>query len=189
MTAYNSIILASGSPRRKQLLAEAGIVFSVQTKPTDESYPETMDVYQVPEFLAGKKALAFKSDLSADQIIIAADTVVIHEKRILGKPSSNEEAFQMLKSLSGRSHEVVTGVCLLSRTREERFSDLTTVFFKSLSEEQINHYISHYHPYDKAGGYGIQDWIGLIGVEKISGSYFNVMGLPVHLVYEKLQRP
>lgn len=188
MIKPDTIILASGSPRRQQLLKEAGIFFTVRTKPTDESFPEDMSVYQVPEFLARKKAFAFLDELSSDQLIIAADTVVVHRNEILGKPSSPEEAFSMLKRLSGQSHEVITGVCLLSKICEEHFSDRTTVCFRPLSDKQINYYLAGYNPYDKAGSYGIQDWIGLIGVEKISGSYFNVMGLPVHLIYEKLRK-
>jgi len=184
----DTIILASGSPRRKQLLTEAGIFFTVRTKPTDESFPEDMNVYQVAEFLARKKAAAFLDELACDQLIIAADTVVIHNNEILGKPSSPEEAFHMLKRLSGQTHEVITGVCLLGKNHEEHFSDRTTVSFRILSDKQINYYLSGYNPYDKAGSYGIQEWIGLIGVEKITGSYFNVMGLPVHLIYESLRK-
>jgi septum formation protein len=180
------LILASNSPRRKQILEEAGISFRVQTKDIPEIYPESLDCIEVPSYLAALKAKAF-SDLN-DQTIITADTIVLLDGKILGKPSGRDDAFAMLRSLSGKKHEVITGVCILNKNTELIFSDTTDVYFKSLSDEQINYYLDHFKPYDKAGAYGIQEWIGMVGVEKISGSYFNVMGLPIHKVYAELKK-
>jgi septum formation protein len=182
-----SIILASGSPRRKQILSEAGIIFEVKTKPTPENYPSSLPVNQIAQYLAELKALAFADEIQ-DKTIIAADTIVVLNDNVLGKPSNFDEAYTMLKMLSGKEHEVITGVCILSTDKKEVFSDSTKVIFRELAEDEILHYINEYKPFDKAGGYGIQEWIGQIGIEKISGSYYNVMGLPIHLLYQKLQR-
>ena len=179
------LILASNSPRRKQLMHDMGLEFIVRTKNTDESFPDDMPFYEVPVYLAEKKAQAFKDEIK-NEILIAADTVVIIENNILNKPADHKEAFEMLKMLSGNKHEVITGVCLLSSDKKVLFSDLTEVYFKQLSDEEINFYIEKFKPFDKAGSYGAQEWMGMIGVEKIIGSYFNVMGLPVQKVYEEL---
>jgi MAF protein len=181
-----SIILASGSPRRQQLLRETGLDFMIRTKDTPEDFPMDMRPEKVAAFLAEKKALAFQEDLN-DEIVITADTVVIVDGQILGKPVDAQEAEKMLQMLSGRKHEVITGVCILSKEKKIVFDDTTKVHFKKLKEQDILYYINTYHPFDKAGAYGIQEWIGLTGIEKIEGSYFTVMGLPVHKVYEHLQ--
>ncbi|QHT67248.1 septum formation protein Maf [Rhodocytophaga rosea] len=186
MNLAHQLVLASNSPRRQQLLISAGFVFSVQTKNVPEDFPSAMPVADVPVYLARKKALAFKEEIK-DELIIAADTVVIIDGQILNKPADEQEATQMLSQLSGRMHEVITGVCLFSRDKTFTFSDRTEVYFKSLSAEEIKFYVTYYRPFDKAGAYGAQEWMGMIGVEKIVGSYFNVMGLPVHLVYQYLQ--
>ena len=181
------LVLASNSPRRQQLLMGAGMVFSVKTKNVPEDFPADMPVEDVPVYLAKKKALAFAGELT-NEVIIAADTVVIINGQILNKPEDEKEAIEMLTLLSGRKHEVITGVCLFSNTRTFTFSDLTEVYFKGLSEEEIRFYVENYRPFDKAGAYGAQEWMGMVAIEKIVGSYFNVMGLPVHLVYKHLQQ-
>ncbi|MDW8296666.1 MAG: Maf-like protein [Raineya sp.] len=181
------IILASGSPRRRQLLAGLEVEFEVKTKDVSEDFPAEMPAAEVPLFLARKKAEAFSSDLKANQLIIAADTIVCIEGKILNKPSNFQEAQKMLETLSGKMHEVITGVCLMSLQKMELFSDITKVFFRPLSQAEIQYYVEHYKPYDKAGSYGAQEWLGMVAIEHIEGSYFNVMGLPVHLLYEKMK--
>ena len=181
------VILASKSPRRKELLAGLNIEFETRPKEVHESYSVDIDVHHVAEFLADKKAKAFQSELKENEIIITSDTVVICDGEILEKPKSESEAFDMLSKLSGKSHEVITGVCLMTLDKKELFSEITKVWFKELSIDEINYYIKKNEPYDKAGSYGIQEWIGYIGIEKIEGTYFNVMGLPVNLLYSKLQ--
>lgn len=180
------LILASNSPRRQQLMREAGFAFAVRSKNVAEDFPAEMPLSQVPEFLAEKKAEAFRDEIT-DEIVVAADTVVIVDRQILNKPQHEAEAFAMLRQLSGRMHEVVTGVCLVSASKKILFSDRTEVYFKQLSDEEIRFYIRQYKPFDKAGAYGAQEWLGMVAVEKITGSYFNVMGLPVHKVYEALR--
>jgi septum formation protein len=187
MNLHYPLVLASNSPRRQQLLMGAGMVFSVKTKNVPEDFPADMSVKEVPVYLARKKALAFEQELK-DEIIVAADTVVIINGRILNKPENEQEAFDMLSLLSGCKHEVVTGVCLFSRKKTVAFSDLTEVYFRELTEQEITFYVHNYRPFDKAGAYGAQEWMGMIAIEKITGSYFNVMGLPVHLVYEHLKQ-
>ena len=182
------IILASKSPRRKELLAGLDIEFETRTKDVDESYSDALLTHQVAEFLADKKAKAFQSELQSNEIVITSDTVVICDGEILEKPKSKIQAFDMLSKLSGKSHEVVTGVCLMSLDKKELFSGTTKVWFKELSCDEMNYYIKKYEPFDKAGSYGIQEWIGYVGIEKIEGTYFNVMGLPVNLVYDKLKK-
>ncbi|MDO1451035.1 Maf family nucleotide pyrophosphatase [Rhodocytophaga aerolata] len=181
------LVLASSSPRRQQLLMGAGLVFSVKTKNVPEDFPEDMPVKDVPVYLAKRKAMSFAAELT-DEIILAADTVVIINGRILNKPQNEQEAVEMLSLLSGKKHEVVTGVCLFSQTKTHTFSDLTEVYFRNLSAAEITFYVENYRPFDKAGAYGAQEWMGMIAIEKIIGSYFNVMGLPVHLVYEYLKQ-
>jgi len=178
-------ILASQSPRRQQLLAEMGISFSVQQADIDETPPADINVYEVPQLLAQKKAEKIAST-QQDAIIIAADTVVIIGHIILNKPKDKEDAKKMLQLLSGSMHEVVTGVCVHKKDAINIFSVITKVYFKPLSETVIDFYIDTYKPFDKAGAYGIQDWIGIIGIEKIEGDYYNVMGLPTAKLYDYL---
>ncbi|WP_101358887.1 Maf family nucleotide pyrophosphatase [Raineya orbicola] len=181
------IILASASPRRRQLLAGLDIEFEVKTKEVSEDFSDEMPANQVPLYLAQKKAESFEAELQKNQLIIAADTIVSIEGKILNKPNSLQEARTMLEMLSGKMHKVITGVCLLSRQKKELFADITQVYFRSLSNAEIDYYVEHYKPFDKAGSYGAQEWLGMIAIERIEGSYFNVMGLPVHLLYEKLK--
>ncbi len=181
------IVLASASPRRKQLLQELGIRFRVQPKEVEEHFDEQLSPVQVAEFLSELKAHAFlKEELDDRTVVITADTVVTVDGIILGKPEDYAEAKSMLQQLSGRSHQVITGVTLRSATKTRTFSVTTTVFFKKLSETEIDYYITTFKPFDKAGAYGIQEWIGHAAVERIEGSYFNVMGLPSHRLYEEL---
>jgi septum formation protein len=181
------IILASKSPRRQQLLHDLGIPFKTVTKDVDESYPVHLQREEVALHLALKKADAFQEILNHERvIIITADTIVCVGKEIIGKPGNYNEAVKILKNLSGKMHEVFTGVCISSKEKKILFSARSEVYFKPLSDDEIHFYIDHYKPYDKAGAYGVQDWIGLVGIEKINGSYHNVMGLPVKEVYEHL---
>lgn len=182
----DKIILASQSPRRKQLLAQAGYEFDVIIADVDETNPPGMPGGQVPAFLAQKKAAAIESH-AHNAVIIAADTVVLLGDEILGKPADAANAKAMLQKLSGRMHKVVTGVCLQKGRKQDVFSVVTEVYFRPLSEQQIDHYIANYQPFDKAGSYAIQEWIGLIGIEKINGDYYNVMGLPIGTVVERLR--
>ena len=182
---YN-IILASNSPRRKQLLQELGIAYTIFTKPVDEHYPADMPAEEVAEYLARKKGNAYLPDIHPGDIVITADTTVVIHGLILNKPDDAADARRMLRLLSGREHQVITGVCLTTSAGQQSFSDTTKVVFKVLSDQEINDYIEHYQPYDKAGSYAIQERIGMIGIEKIEGSYFNVVGLPVRLLYEHL---
>ena len=185
---YN-IILASNSPRRKELLAGLGIDYKVRVADdVDESFTkDELSPDEVPLYLASKKAQANCAIMEDNDLIMTADTVVISDKEVLGKPSDKEEATKMLLKLSGRTHHVVTGVCLTSKDQQLRFKVSTDVTFKKLTPEEIDYYINTYHPYDKAGAYGIQEWIGYIGVTELSGSYFNVMGLPIQRIYMELQ--
>lgn len=181
------IILASNSPRRKELLAGLGLPFEVRVlNGIDESFPSSLPVSDVALYIAGKKADAYRVNMSSNELIITADTIVIVGDEILGKPHDEADAVRMLREISGRTHQVTTGVCLIAEGWERRFSVTTDVTFKTLSDEEIHYYIDHYHPYDKAGAYGIQEWIGYIGVTGLNGSYYNVMGLPVQRIYEAL---
>lgn len=180
------IVLGSKSPRRQELLAGIGIEFTIRTKDTDESYPADLNPLDVPIYIAKNKANALIEDLTEDEIIICADTVVIVDNLILGKPNDEKEAIEMLQRLSGKTHSVTTGVVIASNIKTNAFSSTTEVTFKDLSTEEIEHYVSNYKPFDKAGSYGIQEWIGFIGVTSIKGSYFNVVGLPIHEVYKEL---
>jgi septum formation protein len=180
------LILASKSPRRQELLQQAGFSFKVRTRETNESFPAELPAEKVARYLAEKKAAAFKEELD-EEILLTADTTVLVDSQILNKPASREEAQDMLQMLSGLSHKVVSGVCLLHKGEMHSFDDITEVCFRKISEEEINFYIDTYQPYDKAGGYGIQEWIGLVAIEKIVGSYYTVMGLPVHEVYRQLK--
>lgn len=186
LTLKRPLILASSSPRRQYLMKEAGFEFTVEKPEVDEVFPSVMPVDQVARYLASKKAEYFRPNIH-EEIIVTADTVVIIFDRILNKPRDKKEAFEMLSLLSGRTHLVMTGVCIVSKEKEESFDDTTEVTFQSLTKEEIEFYVDQYKPYDKAGGYGAQDWIGMVAIKKISGSYFNVMGLPIHKVYEHLK--
>ncbi|MCK5704928.1 MAG: septum formation protein Maf [Cyclobacteriaceae bacterium] len=179
------IILASKSPRRQFILTEAGIDFTVKAVHVLENYAEGIPTDEVAQHLAEKKAKQFPY-LRENEIVLAADTTVIIGNSILGKPSDREEAARMLSSLSGKAHHVTTGVCIKDRRQISSFSDTTLVYFKTLTDKEIDYYIKNFEPFDKAGGYGIQEWIGMIGVTKIEGSYFTVMGLPIHKVYDAL---
>jgi len=179
------IILASRSPRRQMILTEAGIDFIVKPVDVLESYRNNIPIDEVARYIAEKKTKQFPY-LREDEIVMAADTTVIINETILGKPTNAEEAEQMLSSLSGRTHHVTTGVCIKDRHQMISFSDTTMVEFKVLTDKEIDYYIKNFEPFDKAGAYGIQEWIGMIGVTRIEGSYFTVMGLPIHKVYEAL---
>lgn len=181
------IILASASPRRHQLMKEAGFSFEIRLKNTIEIFPADMDISAVPEYLAGLKAAAFDGELGPDELLITADTVVCIDAKILGKPENRGHAIEMLKTLSGRKHTVASGVCLTTVGKQERFSVFTDVFFRQLSEEEIVYYVDTFKPFDKAGAYGIQEWIGYVGIERIDGSFYNVMGLPVQALYQKIK--
>jgi len=179
------LVLASGSPRRRQLMADAGFAFTIETRPTDELFPADMPVDEVAEFLARQKATEFAHDLG-ERIILCADTVVILDDQILNKPADAADAHCMLRSLSGRAHRVRTGVCLLTPEGMSSFTDEATVYFAELTDEEIDYYIRVCQPFDKAGAYGAQDFIGLVGVHRLEGSFYTVMGLPTHRVYRAL---
>ena len=182
------LILASASPRRQQLMKDAGFTFEVRLKSVEEKYPQELHLENVPEYLSKVKASAFREELKADEVLITADTVVCIHDRILGKPADRKEAISMLQELSGNRHLVVTGVSVTTRTEQLSFSSRTDVFFKRLSNEEIEFYVDTYKPFDKAGAYGIQEWIGYIGIERIEGSFYNVMGLPIQKLYETLRK-
>ena len=182
------VLLASKSPRRRELLSDLRIPFSsINLGGIDESYPEDMPKTEVPQHIANKKADAYLENIHYNEMIITADTLVIKENKIYGKPKSREDAEQMLRELSGKVHTVITGVCILTVDRRTSFTSTTEVKFAELSEEDINYYVENYLPLDKAGAYGIQEWIGCIAVEWINGSFYNVMGLPVHRLYQELK--
>ncbi len=181
------IILGSASPRRKELLSEMGISFQVEIRSGEEIFPETLDINEVAGYLSREKSKLFEiTGIGQNQLVITADTIVVVEDKILGKPANTEEAKKILRLLSGKVHRVITGVTLLTRKKSHTFSVSTDVFFKQLSEEEIGYYVTHYQPMDKAGAYGIQEWIGHVAIEGINGSYFNVMGLPTHRLWEEL---
>lgn len=182
------IVLGSASPRRKQLVEGLGLPCEVRKKSVDEYYPEDLDVYKVPEYLAELKSEPLVAGLSENEVLLTSDTVVIMNGEILHKPKDADEARKMLKNLSGSMNEVVTGVCLISAHHKTVFSSITKVYFSELRKEDVEFYIEQYKPFDKAGAYGIQEWIGQVGVERIEGCFYNVMGLPVHLVWEQLHR-
>lgn len=187
LLAPYQVILSSGSPRRKDLLTEMGIPFDVITKPGDETYPDNLATKEIAGFLSLQKAEIFASEgLENNQLVITADTIVVVDNDILGKPLNDSDARQMLKRLSGKTHQVITGVTLMTNKKTQTFSVCTKVDFKILTEEEIHFYVQNYQPMDKAGAYGIQEWIGHVAIERIHGSYFNVMGLPTHQLYEEL---
>ena len=181
------IILASNSPRRKELLAGLDIPFEVRVLDgIDESYPHDLPTKEIAGYISKKKADAYQQTMAADELIITADTIVVLGQEVMGKPKDASEAYRMLRELSGKTHQVITGVCLTTKERQTCFSVETDVTFKDLTDEEIHYYIDHYRPFDKAGAYGIQEWIGYIGVTGMNGCYFNVMGLPVQRIYEML---
>jgi nucleoside triphosphate pyrophosphatase len=181
------IVLGSKSPRRQALVKELGFEVEVRLKEVEEVYPDSLDVVNVPEFLAKLKAEPLKGDLKDGEVLLTSDTVVIHKGSLLGKPKDREDSIAMLKRLSNSSHTVITGVSLISNDKSHSFSTHTEVYFSALSESDIINYVDSNSPFDKAGSYGIQEWIGYIGVEKINGCYYNVMGLPLHDVYKALK--
>ena len=183
---YN-IILASGSPRRQQFFKDLGLNFEVRLKPVVEDFPKQLRHFEISDYLAQLKAIPFKDSLDDNDILITSDTIVWHRNEALGKPKDASEAFQMIKSLSNATHEVITSVCFTTSKFQKTVNANTKVTFKDLTDEEINYYIETFKPYDKAGAYGIQEWIGKIGITHIEGSYFNVMGLPTHLVYNTLR--
>lgn len=180
------IILASGSPRRQQFFKELGLDFEIRLKPIKEDYPSRLKHIEITDYLARLKAIPFKGELKDNDILITSDTIVWHHDKALGKPLNELDAFAMLKLLSDSTHEVITSVCFTTTTFEKTINDITKVSFKNLTDEEINYYINTCKPLDKAGAYGIQEWIGQIAVTNIQGSYFNVMGMPTHLVYKSL---
>ena len=184
------LILRSNSPRRKELLAGLGIPFkTLVIQGIDESYPDTLPACDIAEHIAVKKAAPYRDTLiGTDNIVLTADTVVVLGNDVMGKPNDEQDAYRMLRELSGRTHHVYTGVCLTTANVQRHFSVCTDVTFKALSDDEIWHYIREYKPFDKAGAYGIQEWIGYIGITGIHGSYYNVMGLPVQRIYEELNR-
>ena len=184
---FFEIILASKSPRRQQLLSDLGLKFSVQSMDIPEVFPDHLEMTEVPVYLAELKAEAFRPQLKNNQLVITADTIVWLDGQVLNKPTDYADGFRMLKNLSGKKHQVITGVCLLSTEKKVSFYALTDVWFKELSDDEICYYLERYQPYDKAGAYGIQEWIGYIGIYRLEGSFFNVMGLPVQSVYEHLK--
>jgi len=182
------IFLASKSPRRKQLLDDAGFKFEIITsKEVEEIIPKDISNNEIAIYLSNLKTNAYKNDLHENEILISADTIVCLDDEVLGKPKNYDNAFNMLMRLSGKEHKVITGVTICSTEKQISFADETIVKFKELTNDEINYYITNYKPYDKAGSYGIQEWIGYIGITEIKGSYFNVMGLPVQKVYETLR--
>lgn len=181
------VILASNSPRRKELLAGLGVDYEIRTLPdVDETYPETLKGADIPLFIAKEKADAYLGMMQPGELMITADTIVWLDGRVLGKPKDREDALQMLRDMSGHTHEVFTGVCITTTEWQRSFAARTEVSFSELSEEEIVYYVDKYQPMDKAGAYGVQEWIGFIGVENISGSYYNIMGLPVQKLYREL---
>ena len=183
------VVLASGSPRRQQLLTEMDIPFRIQTREVEEVFPDNLSPEAAVTFLSRLKIMAFREDeLNENSLLISADTLVVLNDKILGKPTGEEKAAEMLRQLSGKKHQVITGVCLRLHERIKTFTVSSSVYFKVLSEDEINYYINNYKPTDKAGAYGIQEWIGHAAIQKIEGSYFNIMGLPTHRLYEELSR-
>jgi septum formation protein len=181
------VILASGSPRRRELMAGLGVNYEVRILPdVDESYPDTLQGEEIPLYIAKEKADAYIPMMQPDELIITADTIVWLDSKVLGKPRDREDALQMLRTMSGRTHEVFTGVCITTTDWQRSFTAQTEVRFATLSEDEIIYYVDNFKPMDKAGAYGVQEWIGFIGVENISGSYYNIMGLPVQKLYREL---
>jgi septum formation protein len=183
------IILASNSPRRKELLSGLGVDYEVKTLPdVDESYPDGLSGEEIAKHIARGKAEAYRSLIQADELVITADTIVWLDETVMGKPKDEEEAKDMLMRLSGKTHQVITGVCLTTASTQKTFATVTDVTFATLTDEEVDYYVTRYQPMDKAGSYGVQEWIGFVGVENLSGSYFNVMGLPIQRLYTELKK-
>jgi len=183
------IVLASNSPRRKELLAGIDVDFEVRIiEGIDESYPADLPICDIAEYISRKKAAAYRQTMAADEVVITADTIVVLGGEVMGKPRDKADACRMLRELSGQTHQVITGVTLTTPNRQQSFSVTTDVTFKHLTDDEIDYYVTHYSPMDKAGAYGIQEWIGHIGVTGLNGSYFNVMGFPVQRIYEALKK-
>jgi septum formation protein len=187
LSEHYNIILGSASPRRKELLTDLGLIFSIQTTNKEETFSRLLKQEEIAEFLAKQKSEFLSEDLQQNDLLITADTIVSFKNELLNKPKNKEEAFRTLNKLSENTHKVITGVCLKSKNKEIVFSVTTLVTFNPLSEEEIHHYINKYNPYDKAGAYGIQDWIGKVGVNNINGSYTNIVGLPISQLYQHLK--
>ncbi|KAB1159504.1 septum formation protein Maf [Tenacibaculum aiptasiae] len=185
LSNYN-IILASNSPRRQQLLKDLDIDFEIRTKEIEEIYPSELLGTEITDFLADLKSKPFIDELNENDLLITSDTIVWFNNKALGKPKNYDEAFHMLKELSNNTHQVITSICLSGKEHKHILNDTTIVTFKELTDDEINYYINTYKPFDKAGAYGIQEWIGKIGITKLEGSYFNVMGFPVHKLYKEL---
>lgn len=184
--ANYSIILASGSPRRQQFFKDLDLDFEIRLKDVEEIYPPELKAEEITNYLAELKANAFEGEINDNEILITSDTIVWHKDKALGKPKDEQDAFAILKSLSNATHEVITSVCFKTKNKTELISEITKVTFNPLTDAVIDYYLEHYKPYDKAGAYGIQEWIGFIGVAKVEGSYTNVMGMPTDKVFEYL---
>lgn len=182
------IILASQSPRRQQLMKGLDIDFEIEVREVEEIYPDDMPAVEIPSYLAKLKSEAFDADIDDNTIVVTSDTIVIHEGKVLEKPKSREEAVEMISRLSDSTHTVVTAVCLSSTEGKVIFDDHTKVSFVKISDEEVGYYIDRYRPYDKAGAYGVQEWLGYIGIDRLEGSYFTVMGFPLHKVYAELKK-
>ncbi len=187
LSNYN-LILASGSPRRQQFFKDLDIPFSIQLKEVEEVYPQELKGTEITDFLADLKSKPFDNSLAENDLLITSDTIVWFENEALGKPKNTEDAVGMLQKLSGKMHQVITSISIKNKKIQILINDTTDVYFKELTPQEINYYIKKHQPFDKAGGYGIQEWIGFIGIERIEGSYFNVMGLPVHKLYKELMQ-
>ena len=182
------LILASASPRRQELIKGLDIPFETRVYEVEENYPSDLSNTDIPEYLARLKASVFENKMENDEVVITSDTIVLFNDQLLVKPKNKEEAHEMLRKLSGEMHLVLTSVCVTSLSKQVCITDESKVYFKKIEEEEINYYVENYNPYDKAGGYGIQDWLGFIAIEKIEGSYYNIMGLPTHRLYEVLKQ-
>ena len=186
---HYKIVLASNSPRRRELLSGLNLEYTVRVLPDiDESYPDTLKGEEIPMYISREKAEAYRNSMAEDELIITADTVVCINEKVLGKPRTQEEAKEMLRGLSGKTHQVITGVCLMTCGLQRTFSATTQVTFDVLTEDEIEFYVEKFRPLDKAGAYGVQEWIGFVGVSRLGGSYFNVMGLPVQRLYQELKK-
>ncbi len=186
---HYKIVLASNSPRRRELLSGLNLEYTVRVLPDiDESYPDTLKGEEIPMYISREKAKAYRNSMAEDELIITADTVVCINEKVLGKPRTQEEAKEMLRELSGKTHQVITGVCLMTCGLQRTFSATTQVAFDVLTEDEIEFYVEKFRPLDKAGAYGVQEWIGFVGVSRLEGSYFNVMGLPVQRLYQELKK-
>ncbi|WBX74637.1 Maf-like protein [Tenacibaculum pacificus] len=185
LSNYN-IILASNSPRRQELIKDLDVPFTIKTKEVEEIYPENLKASEITDFLSDLKSKPFEDELTEKDLLITSDTIVWHNNKALGKPKNYDEAFEMLKSLSDNTHQVITSICISNKNFKNIFNDTTTVTFKKLTDDEVHYYIKNYQPFDKAGAYGIQEWIGKIAITKIEGSYFNVMGFPIHKLYKEL---